>query len=157
SCWRILPRQCRGSSATEGHRQRGDTPMTALSKPIPSWRDVLPIHPAAEMFPLMSPDELRALGEDISKNKLRVQVTVVLPDRSQPRDRSRRSDAIWWGAELLDGRNRLDAAEMVGIQVVGEDGHLLSDIVRFYWSDGIDPYAYVVSANIHRRHLTVEQ
>jgi hypothetical protein len=30
-----------------------------------SWRDVLPIHPAAELFPLMSPGELRALGEDI--------------------------------------------------------------------------------------------
>ena len=31
----------------------------------PSWRDHLPIHLAAEMFPLMAPDELRALGEDI--------------------------------------------------------------------------------------------
>ena len=29
------------------------------------WRDVLQIHPAAELFPLMTPDELRALGEDI--------------------------------------------------------------------------------------------
>jgi hypothetical protein len=35
-----------------------------------SWRDVLPIHPAAELFPLMSPGELRALGEDIKTNKL---------------------------------------------------------------------------------------
>ena len=35
-----------------------------------SWRDVLPVHPAAELFPLMSPDELRTLGEDIIKSGL---------------------------------------------------------------------------------------
>jgi hypothetical protein len=28
----------------------------------PSWRSVLPIHPAAELFPLMPPDERRVLG-----------------------------------------------------------------------------------------------
>jgi hypothetical protein len=33
--------------------------------PSPSWRDVLPVHPAAELFEPLSPDELRALGEDI--------------------------------------------------------------------------------------------
>jgi hypothetical protein len=27
------------------------------------WRDHLPIYPAADLFPLMDPDELRALGE----------------------------------------------------------------------------------------------
>jgi hypothetical protein len=35
-----------------------------------SWRDVLKVHPAAELFPPMSPDELRALGEDIVKHEL---------------------------------------------------------------------------------------
>jgi hypothetical protein len=34
------------------------------TKPTPAWRDVLPIHPACELFPPMSPDELRALGEE---------------------------------------------------------------------------------------------
>ena len=34
-----------------------------------SWRDI-PIHPAADLFPLMAPDELKALGEDIKKNGL---------------------------------------------------------------------------------------
>ena len=34
--------------------------MPTTAKPTPSWRDVLPIHPAADLFPLMSPDELTA-------------------------------------------------------------------------------------------------
>ena len=34
--------------------------MPTTAKPTPSWRDVRPIHPAADLFPLMSPDELTA-------------------------------------------------------------------------------------------------
>jgi hypothetical protein len=33
-----------------------------------SWRDVIRIHPATELFPLMTETELRELGEDIRKN-----------------------------------------------------------------------------------------
>ena len=63
-----------------------------------SWRDVLPIHPAAERFPLMSPDELAALGEDIGKHGLRSSI-VLWSDGKSP-------------ALLLDGRSRLDAIEI---------------------------------------------
>jgi hypothetical protein len=38
---------------------------------MPSWRDVLKVHPVCELFLLMSPDELRALGDDIEKNGLK--------------------------------------------------------------------------------------
>ena len=41
-----------------------------ISAKAPSWRDTLEIHPAAELFPPMSPDELKALGEDINKARL---------------------------------------------------------------------------------------
>ena len=41
-----------------------------------SWRSTLPIHPAAELFPRMSPDELQALGEDIIKNGLTSPIVV---------------------------------------------------------------------------------
>jgi DNA-binding Lrp family transcriptional regulator len=120
--------------------------MATTTKTTPSWRDVLNIHPAAELFPRMSPDELRALGEDIKKNGLTSSI------------------AITSDKQLLDGRNRLDAMEMVGIEFkfaraarglfridVGTDG--------LYWPNIVDsdPYAYVISANIHRRHLNVYQ
>jgi hypothetical protein len=39
--------------------------MSTKTKPSPSWRNTLPIHPAAELFPRMSPDELQALGDDV--------------------------------------------------------------------------------------------
>jgi hypothetical protein len=114
---------------------------------------VLRIHPAAEMFPLMSPDELRALGEDIKKNGL----------RSPPAITASKEKGKPWRYHLLDGRNRLDAMEAVGIPFsLTLDGggcylngaDVVQDIANVI--DG-DPYAYVVSANIHRRHLTIEQ
>jgi hypothetical protein len=52
------------------------------SKPK-SWRDLLPVHPAAELFPMMSEEELRALGEDIKKNGLREGVALL--DGESPR------------------------------------------------------------------------
>src|SRR5262249_36802797 len=76
-----------------GHFRLGTKPMTK------SWRDVLQIHPAAELFPLMTPDELRVLGEDIKKNGL---TSPIVLWRSHPQA----------PAQLLDGRNRLDAIEI---------------------------------------------
>jgi hypothetical protein len=121
-----------------------ETPTTqARAK---SWRDVLPVHPAAELFPLMSEAELRELGEDIKKNKL-----------SQLMD-------LWHDAEsgklfLLDGRNRLDAMELGGALVNANGDRLRKDLLPMFrrLPDQLDPYAYVISANIRRRHLTGEQ
>jgi hypothetical protein len=119
-----------------------------------SWRDVLKIHPAADLFPMMSPDELVALGEDIKKHGMRVPLV------------------LWHGhddleLQLLDGRNRLDALEAVGVNLVLEtpiNPGLAVDVTCFgrevliqHEKNGVDPYAYVISANIHRRHLTGEQ
>jgi hypothetical protein len=36
-----------------------------------SWREVIKVHPAADLFSMMTADELKALGEDIRKNGLR--------------------------------------------------------------------------------------
>jgi hypothetical protein len=124
-----------------------------------SWRDVLPIHPAAELFPRMTPEELRALGEDITANGLMSPIVLWQPDLNSP-------------AKLLDGRNRLDAVALVRRQpvrieplggvkrwrIVLRDSREIGGADRVIVLDkSVDPYAYVISANIHRRHLTAEQ
>lgn len=108
-----------------------------------SWRSVLQIHPAADLFPRMSEAELVALGTDIRKHGLT-------------------SPVVLWSSpdgqlQLLDGRNRLDA--------MGSTAEDWSGKARDWKASGnvvvldhlVDPFAYVVSANIHRRHLTAEQ
>ena len=60
-------------------------------------------------------------------------------------------------AALLDGRNRLDAMELVGIEVI-RDGELIAiEPCGIAWIDPALAYEYVFSANFHRRHLTSEQ
>ena len=82
-----------------------------------TWRDILPVHPAADLLPILGPDVLRALAQDIQKNGLLMPVTL-----GTTRTWSRRTAREF----LLDGRNRLDAMEMVGINLVGltEQGDL---------------------------------
>ena len=116
-----------------------------------SWRSILPIHPAAELFPRMSPDELRALGEDIIKNGLTSPIVLWQPDSKSP-------------ARLLDGISRLDAIEIatgspviVGAPSIMSGQHFLACDKVIVLDKSVDPYAYVISANIRRRHLTVEQ
>jgi hypothetical protein len=106
-----------------------------------SWRDHIKVHPAADLFPMMSEPELRELGEDIKENGQRVQV-VLWKDPSPGGEH--------W---LVDGRNRLDAMELVGMPIFDKIGRQ-----RFYWRlmDG-DPYEQVLSLNLLRRNLTDEQ
>jgi hypothetical protein len=107
--------------------------MTAM-KP---WREVLKVHPASELFPLMSKDELKALANDIQLHGLRLPVTLI-------------TDAN--GTSVLDGRNRIDALELNGEEITLENDGIFCDA-----PDDVDPVAYVIGANIHRRHLTAEQ
>ena len=115
-----------------------------------SWRDVLPIHPAADRFPPITAEELRELGTDIVKNGLTSSIALWRADPKSP-------------AQLLDGRNRLDAIEIAtGKPVeVGAPSIMAGDFLacdKAIELDGrkVDPVAYVISANIHRRHLTIE-
>jgi len=116
-----------------------------------SWRDVLPIHPAAELFPPMSSDELRELGADIvKKNGLVAPIALWRRNPNEP-------------LQLLDGRNRLDAIELVTGRTVeiGAPSLMAGDFLAcdkvVMLDHTVDPYAYAISANIHRRHLSVEQ
>jgi hypothetical protein len=114
-----------------------------------SWRDVLPVHPAAEVLPPMSRDEQIALGEDIKANGLTSRIAII---------------STTDGCRLLDGRNRLDAMERAGIKFelsLRKNGKWKLEIddvpIDFARTICAEPYAFVISSNIHRRHLTGEQ
>jgi hypothetical protein len=101
----------------------------------------------------MSPDGLKALGEDIKAHGLK-------------------TDIVLWSATdkddapvyLLDGRNRLDAMAAVGLLRLRKDDDNYGCLAEqpsckgyIRVVEGADPYALVFSLNIHRRHLTAEQ
>jgi hypothetical protein len=98
------------------------------------WRDTYKVHPAADVFPMMSDEELDALGKDIEANGLRHSLLFY------------QHNCTGAGRLLIDGRNRLEAIERLGLK--GE--------WPFQWTSG-DPVPRIISANIHRRHLTKEQ
>ncbi len=118
-----------------------------------SWRDsYLKVHPSADAFPMMDDDELAKLGEDIKKNGLREPIKLMRVSGARP------YPGILGATEqeemLLDGRNRLEAMERVGINV------LESCAVKFEYVNGhrgpfdFDAVSYIISVNAHRRHLT---
>lgn len=87
-----------------------------------------PIHPAAMLFPMMSEDELSGLVSDIERNGLLEPI-------------------LLYQGQILDGRNRLAACESAGVEP------------RFADTNGSvsSPTSYVLSKNLHRRHLTISQ
>lgn len=123
------------------------TGVANVTKTRKSWRDVLPIHPAAELLPLMSPDELRELADDLNKRGLLEKVNLYTDENGEH--------------SLLDGRNRLDALELNGIEIVdtkGEVGKLYggyTNCINYNWIS--DPVGFVIAKNIRRRHLNQEQ
>jgi hypothetical protein len=44
-----------------------------------TWRDHIKVHPAADLFPMMPDDELKAMGEDIKKGGLKYPLAVWSP------------------------------------------------------------------------------
>lgn len=90
-----------------------------------------PVHPAAELFPLLADDELAELAADVKAHGLHEAVWLYRdPDR---------------GIMLLDGRNRWRACEQSGAECR----------TRYY--GGSDPIAFSLSLNMKRRHLTAGQ
>lgn len=84
-------------------------------------------HPAAELFPMMTEAELRQLADDIKAHGLADPITML--------------DGM-----ILDGRNRFEACKRAGVEP------------RYEHPQDIEsPTVYVVSRNLHRRHLTVSQ
>lgn len=94
-------------------------------------RSKLPVdvHPVADIFPMMNEEEFAGLKEDIEKNGVRDCLTM-------------------WQGKLIDGRNRLAACLDLGIDWEG----YLEEL-----DDDADPVAFVLSHNLHRRHLSTSQ
>lgn len=90
--------------------------------------EILPFHPAADIFPLMQGDELNELVTDIRAHGLR-----------QP--------IVTFEEQIVDGRNRARACERAGVEP-----HYTP-----FQGEEKDLVAFIISANIHRRHLTSEQ
>jgi hypothetical protein len=91
-------------------------PITLQARP--SWRDVLLVHQAADLFKLMTDDELMALGKDIEENGLKVPVVFIEVDDSPLKMTTRVGrKTVETSIALLDGRNRLDALEARGPKV----------------------------------------
>jgi ParB-like chromosome segregation protein Spo0J len=83
-------------------------------------------HPAADLFPMMSDEEIDALGDDMLEH-------------------AQREAIILFRGQILDGRNRYRACIARGIEP------------KFREERPADPYAFVASANLHRRHLDAGQ
>ena len=104
-----------------------------------TWREKYKVHPAADVFPMMSDEELDALGEDIKANGLQHPIVF---------HAVKHADHRAGNLQLIDGRNRLEAMERAGI-VVEEKRRVLPHYK--------DPVAHIIGLNIHRRHLTKQQ
>jgi len=81
------------------------------------------VHPAANLFPMLTGAEMSALVRDIKEHGLLEPI-------------------IAKGKELWDGRNRLVACKEAKVKPVFKAPPA-----------GVNEYDYIISANIHRRHL----
>jgi len=86
-----------------------------------------PVHPAAQLFPLMPDAEIEALAQSIKAHGQTVPV-------------------VLYQGRVLDGRNRILACGRAGVEPIVTE-----------WSGTGDPVAWVLSINMDRRHLTPSQ
>lgn len=88
----------------------------------------IPAHPAAEIFPMMEPSNLKQLAMDIKEQGLMEPI-------------------VLFEGKILDGRNRYQACLQVGVKPKFIEVDL----------DGGSALEFVLSKNLHRRHLSTAQ
>lgn len=135
-------------------------------------------HPVADMFPMMSEHELRELAADIKANGMHEPIVLdpsewkkkyPEPLHGKLKRRAWRQafeKAIDDGAILIvDGRNRYTAGKMADLPWMSScDGGTYEITYREFGDSIIGPLEYrdditgfIISKNIHRRHLTESQ
>lgn len=85
------------------------------------------VHPLAEFLPMCTDDEFQEICKDVKKNGFQEPVKINTKNL------------------LIDGRNRIEIAHAVGIEPSIE------------YKDVKDVLGYIMSENLHRRHLTPGQ
>lgn len=99
---------------------------------------MLPFHPYADLFPLIEGEQFADLVADIKANDVREKIVV-------------------WDGAILDGRNRYMAALDAGL-IDDDDGpDRAKYFTRFVPAVDGDPLSFVMSKNMHRRHLSIGQ
>jgi hypothetical protein len=102
--------------------------MTAAVSEYPAARRrAMKVHPVTDLLPMMTDDEIADLAEDIKTQGLLN--PIVLDDQGM----------------LIDGRNRLRACELAGVEP------------RFEQLNGYDPVAFIFGQNAKRRHVSKRQ
>ena len=101
------------------------------------WIGEYPVHPVASLFPMIDDDALNALAEDIKKNGQREPILVAFLDGRELNE-----------PVVVDGRNRFKACEIAGVEPEFSNDYVMEP-------DEIGPW--VISHNLHRRHLTTSQ
>jgi hypothetical protein len=153
---------------------KSDSKVVPMRPRNPNWAD-LPVHPAADMWPRMSDEQIAELAKDIQENGLLMPV-IVFEDNSEEPNGVKGPFPRY----KLDGRSRDAALRLLGITdpdfgIKGGMGGWNIDKVRVVkamkqslvfgsaglsapcWEVDVDPYAYVLTANAHRLHLNSEQ
>jgi hypothetical protein len=103
-------------------------PRTASNAQFQALRGIK-VHEAANIFPMIDPENLQALAEDIAVHG--------------------QQEPVWfYEGKLLDGRNRMVACQMAGVEPKRREWEPKS---------GETPATFVMSRNLHRRHLTASQ
>lgn len=85
------------------------------------------IHPTAAIFPMMSDEALDELAADIKEHDLR-------------------NPIVMHEGRVIDGRNRLEGCHRAGVEPRFEE-----------WSGTGSVVAWIISVNVHRRHLSDQQ
>jgi len=89
--------------------------------------DEMQIHDAANVFPMMNTEQIDELADDIRKNGQQTEIEL-------------------YDGKIIDGRNRYKACVKAGIEPK------FCDVTEIG-----DPIRYVLSMNLHRRHLDAGQ
>ncbi len=89
-------------------------------------------HPAADLFPMLPQADLETMAADIKANGQAVPI------------------AILNAAFIIDGRNRYAACKLAGVEPKTRE-------MQSEFADDAEVIRFIISTNIHRRHLTESQ